>query len=174
VSVKKASPLPSKKLGPSEILVGVVSDTHGLLRPEVLVALKDCELILHAGDVGDVDILRELRNIAPTFAVRGNVDRRGSESLLPLTQVVEVGGLHLYMLHEINKLDLNPAAAGFAAVIYGHSHSPLAETRGQVLYYNPGSCGPRRFSLPVSIGFLRIHKGKLKAELLTLKCGVDE
>jgi len=174
VSVKKNTSPPSKKRPPGEILVGVVSDTHGLLRPQVLAALEGCELILHAGDVGGVDILRELRNIAPTFAVRGNVDRRGPESLLPMTQVVEVGGLHLYMLHEINKLDLTPAAAGFAAVIYGHSHSPLAEMRGQVLYYNPGSCGPRRFSLPVSMGFLRIHKGKLKAELLTLKCGADE
>ena len=151
-----------------EIKIGVISDTHGLLRPEVIAALQGCERILHAGDVGDADILRELKNIAPTFAVRGNVDRRGPQSLLPLTQVVEVGGMHLYMLHEINKLDLNPAAAGFSAVIYGHSHSPLAETRGKVLHFNPGSCGPRRFSLPISMGFLRIRNGKLKSELLTL------
>jgi putative phosphoesterase len=156
------------------IKIGVISDTHGLLRPEVTDALKGCDQILHAGDVGDGDILRELRNIAPVVAVRGNVDRRGPQSLLPLTQVVEVGDLHLYMLHEINKLDLNPAAAGFSAVIYGHSHSPLAETRGKVLYFNPGSCGPRRFSLPISMGFLHIRNGKLKAELLTLKCGPEE
>jgi len=154
--------------------IGVISDTHGLLRPEVIEALKGCERILHAGDIGDADILRQLRNIAPTFVVRGNVDRRGPESNLPLTQVVDVGGLNLYMLHEINKLDLNPAAAGFAAVIYGHSHSPVSETRGKVLYFNPGSCGPRRFSLPVSMGFLHIRNGKLKSELLTLKCGTGE
>lgn len=156
------------------IKIGIISDTHGLLRPEVIAALKGCAHILHAGDVGDVDILRELRNIAPTFAVRGNVDRRGPQSLLPQTQVVEVGGLHIYMLHEINKLDLNPAAAGFSAVIYGHSHSPLAEIRGKVLHFNPGSCGPKRFSLPVSMGFLYIRDGKLKSELLTLKCSAGE
>ncbi len=154
--------------------IGVISDTHGLLRPQVIDALKGCDFILHAGDVGDVDILRELRNVAPVFAVRGNVDRRGPESKLPETQVVQVGGLHFYILHEINKLDLNPAAAGFAAVVYGHSHSPLSETRGKVLYFNPGSCGPRRFSLPISMGFLRIRDGKLKSELRTLKCGVGE
>jgi uncharacterized protein len=156
------------------VKVGVISDTHGLLRPEVIDALKGCDYILHAGDLGDVDILRELRNIAPTFAVRGNVDRRGPQSQLPLTQVVELSGLHLYMLHEVNKIDLNPAAAGFSAVIYGHSHSPLSETRGKVLYFNPGSCGPRRFSLPVSMGFLHIRNGKLKTELLTLKCGAED
>jgi putative phosphoesterase len=151
-----------------ELLVGVVSDTHGLLRPEVLDALAGCDHILHAGDVGDAEILRQLKNLAPVFAVRGNTDRRGPTSELPLTQVIELGGLHLYMLHEINKLDLKPAAAGFAAVIYGHSHSPAAETRGKVLYFNPGSCGPRRFSLPVSLGLLRIRAGKLEAELVTL------
>jgi putative phosphoesterase len=153
-----------------ELLIGVVSDTHGLLRPEVVDALEGCDHILHAGDVGDAEILRQLKNLAPVFAVRGNTDRRGPTSELPLTQVIEFGSLHLYMLHEINKLDLKPAAAGFAAVIYGHSHSPVAETRGKVLYFNPGSCGPRRFSLPVSLGFLHIRAGKLEAQLVTLDC----
>lgn len=166
---KKSDPSqPAEQRLPGDLLVGVVSDTHGLLRPGVLDALAGCDHILHAGDVGDADILRQLKNLAPVFAVRGNIDRRGPESELPLTQVIQLGGLHLYMLHEINKLDLKPAAAGFAAVIYGHSHSPLAETRGKVLYFNPGSCGPRRFSLPVSLGFLHIRDGKIESQLVTL------
>jgi len=148
--------------------VGVISDTHGLLRPEVLSALAGCDHILHAGDVGDAEIISRLQYIAPVTAVRGNIDRRGPCGTLPLIQIRELNGQNVYMLHEINTLDLNPATAGFAAVVYGHSHSPAAEYRRKVLYFNPGSCGPRRFSLPVSMGFLIIRDNTIQPELVTL------
>lgn len=148
--------------------IGVISDTHGLLRPEVLSALQGCDHILHAGDVGEAEILARLESIAPVTAVRGNIDRRGPCSELPLTQTIELGSQNFHILHEIDKLDLNPAAAGFAAVVFGHSHSPKAEYRKKVLYFNPGSCGPRRFSLPVSLGFLVISNNTIKPELVTL------
>jgi uncharacterized protein len=139
----------------SPIAVGVISDTHGLLRPEAIAALEGSDLIVHAGDVGKPDVLERLRAIAPTFAVRGNVDRGDWATALPLTDVVQVGTLQLYVLHDLSALDLDPKAAGFAAVIAGHTHRPGAEVRSGVLYLNPGSAGPRRFSLPVSLA--RIH-----------------
>jgi len=150
------------------IKIGVISDTHGLLRPEVTDALKGCAHILHAGDVGDILIIAALEKIAPVTAVRGNIDRRGPCSELPLTQIVEFAGHTLYMIHQVQTLDLDPSAAGFGAVLFGHSHTPTVEKKRNILYFNPGSCGPRRFSLPVSLGFLEITKDAIKTKLVTL------
>ena len=149
--------------------VGIISDTHGLLRPEAVVALKDSQLILHAGDVGDAGILERLRAIAPTVAVRGNVDTSAWATVLPLTEVVSVGELQLYMLHNLSELELNPKAAGFAAVISGHTHRPLAEVRDGVLYLNPGSAGPRRFSLPIAVARLEVRGADLAYEMIELR-----
>jgi hypothetical protein len=148
--------------------IGVVSDTHGLLRPEALEGLRGSDLIVHAGDVGNVDVLERLRAIAPTVAVRGNVDTGAWAAELPATEVVEVGGLHLYVLHDISTLDLDPKAAGFAAVIFGHSHRPSVELRDGVLFLNPGSAGPRRFSLPIGVARLRVVGERLSHELVEL------
>jgi putative phosphoesterase len=136
------------------VIVGVISDTHGLLRPQAVEALRGSDLILHAGDVGKPDILEALRAIAPTTAIRGNVDTAIWATALPATDVVSVGGLDIYMLHDRAALDLDPRAAGFAAVIYGHTHRAGAEIHDGVLFLNPGSAGPRRFSLPVTDGQL--------------------
>ena len=149
--------------------IGVISDTHGLLRPEAVAALRGVEHILHAGDVGDIGILEQLRQIAPVTAIRGNIDRSGPCALLPEIELVEFAGASLYMLHDRNQLDLDPVAAGMAAVLSGHSHQPLIERSNGVLYFNPGSAGPRRFSLPVSLGFLDIEAGKIKPSLQTLR-----
>ena len=149
--------------------IGVISDTHGLLRPEALKALEGVELIIHAGDIGDLKILRRLERIAPVHAVRGNTDRGDWASSLPRTRVVEVGGVHLYVLHELFALDLDPAAAGIAAVIYGHSHSPHLERQNGVLFLNPGSAGPRRFTLPVTLARIKLQDDFLEPELVALK-----
>ncbi len=145
--------------------IGVISDTHGLLRPEAIEALTGVEHILHAGDVGGIEILDRLRAIAPVTAIRGNVDGFGPCSELPEIEVVEMGGFSFYMLHDLQTLDLDPIAAGMAGVIYGHSHQPKIEEHNGVLYFNPGSAGPKRFSLPVSLGFLEIADGKATATL---------
>jgi hypothetical protein len=149
-------------------MIGVISDTHGLLRPAAIEALRGVEHILHAGDVGDLSILDSLRNVAPVTAIRGNIDVGGPCSHLPATEVVTLRGHTFYMLHDRQALDLDPAAAGFSAVISGHSHKPLIEWRHGVLYMNPGSAGPRRFSLPVSIGLLSISADGLQPQLVTL------
>ena len=149
--------------------VGVISDTHGLLRPEAIEALRGSELIVHAGDVGKADVLDALRAIAPTVAVRGNVDTGDLAATLPETEVVEVGRTHLYVLHDLSQLDLDPRAAGFAAVIFGHSHRPAAETRDGVLYLNPGSAGPRRFSLPVAVARPLVEGERLSHEIVELR-----
>jgi uncharacterized protein len=151
-----------------EHLIGVISDTHGLLRPEAVSALAGVELIIHAGDIGNPRILAELAQIAPVHAVRGNTDRGAWAADLPHNRVVEVGGLHLYVLHELYTLDLSPRAAGLAAVIFGHSHSPHVEHKNGVLYLNPGSAGPRRFTLPVSLAILEIQDRSLQANLVKL------
>jgi putative phosphoesterase len=149
--------------------IGVVSDTHGLLRPEVLLALAGVERILHLGDVGQSEILEELAKIAPVTAVRGNVDREGACARLPETEVVLVEGRYIYMLHDVKTLHLDPVAGKFAAVLSGHTHVPNFHTKKGVLYFNPGSCGPRRFELPVSVGLLEVSaEGELKAEIVTL------
>jgi putative phosphoesterase len=149
--------------------IGVVSDTHGLLRPEVTLALAGVERILHLGDVGDDGILRELGKIAPVTAVKGNVDRDGECSRLPETEIFEVQGISIYLLHVIDHLDLDPKTAGFSAVLFGHSHKAEIRRHKDVLYFNPGSCGPRRFQLPVTIGFLHIGTdGRLEPEIVEL------
>jgi putative phosphoesterase len=137
--------------------IGVVSDTHGLLRPEVLPALSGVDHILHLGDVGNPSILKSLAEIAPVHAVRGNVDRDGPCSRLPETEVLLFEGHYFYLLHDLATIHLDPAAAKFSAVLSGHSHKPKIEQRKGVLYFNPGSCGPRRFELPVTIGLLKIE-----------------
>jgi len=150
------------------MLIGVISDTHSLLRPEALAALRGSDHILHAGDIGEYEILEQLQQLAPVTAIRGNIDRSGPCSRLPEIEIVDLAGKSIYMLHDRHQLDLDPAAAGIAAVISGHSHHPAIEWRKDVLYFNPGSAGPRRFSLPVSIGFLEIENATLKARLQTL------
>jgi putative phosphoesterase len=151
--------------------LGVISDTHGLLRPEAVAALTGVERIVHAGDIGDPEILRELARLAPVSAVRGNNDRGGWAADIPETEVVEVGGVALYVLHDVHELDLDPRAAGFAAVIAGHSHQPRQEERDGVLYFNPGSAGPRRFRLPISVGRLTVAHGRVRGALVTLEPG---
>jgi hypothetical protein len=150
------------------VLIGVISDTHGLLRPEALEALRESEHIIHAGDVGDPEILKKLSVLAPLTAIRGNVDKSPWARKLPDTEVVELGGIAVYVLHDLAKLDLKPEAAGFKVVIYGHSHVPKQETRNGVLYFNPGSAGPRRFKLPVSIGRLSVKARLVEAKIVTL------
>jgi len=148
--------------------VGVISDTHGLLRPEVISAFEGVSLIIHAGDVGRPAVLEALGNIAHVVAVRGNTDGDAWAFRLPLTEVVTVAGISLYVLHDLSRLDLSPAVSGFNAVISGHTHEPLIKGRNDVLYINPGSAGPKRFTLPVSIALLHIKNNSLKAELITL------
>jgi len=149
-------------------MIGIISDTHGLLRPEALAALRGASHIIHAGDVGAPEILTALQAIAPVSAVRGNVDRGEWAQSLPVTVVVEAEGSLLYCLHDLGALDLDPAAAGLAVVISGHSHQPHIERRGGVLFINPGSAGPRRFKLPITLARLHPVAGQLDAELVTL------
>jgi uncharacterized protein len=153
----------------TEHRIGVISDTHGLLRPEAVKAITGVELIIHAGDIGNSQVLDSLNKIAPVHAVRGNTDRGGWAKYLPYNRVVEVGGLLIYVLHELFTLDLDPAVAGFAAVIYGHSHRPHMERKKGVLYLNPGSAGPRRFTLPVTLGRLKVQNNTLSSELVELE-----
>jgi putative phosphoesterase len=136
--------------------IGVISDTHGLLRPEALAALAGVDEILHAGDVGDPSILDALRRIAPVCAIRGNVDVAGPCAELPPTEAIELGGKLFYLVHSVHDLDIDPVAAGVAAVVSGHSHQPSVERRDGVLYLNPGSAGPRRFRLPVSLAIVEV------------------
>lgn len=151
------------------VTIGVVSDTHGLLRPQAVEALRGSDRILHAGDVGTPEILEALKQIAPVIAIRGNVDTAPWATTLPLTEVLEVNGVSIYMLHDLAQLDLKPQAAGFRVVVYGHSHKPKTEEKSGVLYFNPGSAGPRRFSLPVSVGRLTVTAGQVNTELIELK-----
>ena len=152
----------------SEHLIGVISDTHGLLRPEAVEALRGVSLILHAGDVGKPEILTQLEEVAPVKVVRGNVDRGAWAQGLPMTEVVEVGGVFFYMLHILDDLDLDPAAAGFRVVVFGHSHKPSQEVKKGVLYLNPGSAGPRRFKLSVSLALVRVRGEEVEVERLEL------
>jgi len=147
--------------------VGVISDTHGLLRPQAIRALRGSEHIVHAGDVGAREILEELKAIAPVTAIRGNIDE-GAWAGLPATELVELGGVSIYVLHDLTKLDLKPAAAGIKVVISGHSHVPKQETRDGVLYFNPGSAGPRRFQLPITVGRLLIAGGVVSGEIVKI------
>lgn len=150
------------------MLVGVISDTHGLLRPEALDALRGVEAIVHAGDVGDAGILDALRAIAPVTAVRGNVDRGGAVRELPADAVLDAGGVSVYVLHDLAELDLDPREAGFGVVVSGHTHKPMVRVDDGVLYLNPGSAGPKRFQLPVSVAMLTIDSGAPRARIVEL------
>jgi putative phosphoesterase len=150
------------------VIIGVISDTHGLLRPEAVELLRGSEHIIHAGDIGAPEIVGELEKIAPVSAIRGNVDTQAWARRFAETEVVELCGVFLYVIHDVNAIDLNPKAAGFAAVISGHSHKPKQEAKDGVLYFNPGSAGPRRFKLPISVGRLTIREGQLIGEILPL------
>jgi putative phosphoesterase len=156
-------------MGRGEAVVGVISDTHGLLRPEAVAALRGSDLVIHAGDVGAPAILDLLRGVAPVIAVRGNVDRQAWAATLPTTEVVEVGGATIYVLHDLNDLGLDARAAGFRAVIAGHSHRPSIEERDGVVFLNPGSAGPRRFSLPVTLARILVRGGTLEPTLVDLQ-----
>jgi putative phosphoesterase len=146
----------------------VISDTHGLLRLEAVKALRGSSHIIHAGDVGAPEILEELRGLAPLTAIRGNIDNERWAQKLPETEVAEVAGISIYVLHDLKKLDLKPEAAGFRVVISGHSHVPKQESRGGVLYFNPDSAGPRRFKLPVTVGRLIVDGDALRAEIIPI------
>jgi putative phosphoesterase len=148
--------------------IGVVSDSHGLLRPEVAPALQGVDQILHLGDVGKISIIDELSKIAPVTAIRGNVDREGRCAKLPDTDVVLIEGHYIYMLHDLKTLHLNPESAKFSAVLSGHTHVPNYFTKKGVLYFNPGSCGPRRFDLPVTVGRLTIKGDVLEPQIVYL------
>ena len=151
-------------------VIGVISDTHGRMNANAADALRGSDIILHAGDIGSEDVLRKLRQIAPVHAIIGNVDIEPLTSKYPATEVVEVvGGNIFYMLHNLKALDLNPKAAGFEAVIFGHSHKPEFHFENGVLFFNPGSAGPRRFSLPISVGRIRIEDGELFPEIVVLE-----
>ncbi|ABW66134.1 metallophosphoesterase family protein [Desulfosudis oleivorans] len=147
--------------------VGVISDTHGLLRESAAAALHGCDMILHAGDIGHQGIVDTLASIAPVVAVRGNMDRGEWADRLPVFETVTVAGADIYMLHDLLALDLDPAGY-FAVVIHGHTHAPSGTTRDGVLYFNPGSAGPRRSSLPVSVGLLTIDDASVKGTWVML------
>jgi putative phosphoesterase len=154
------------------MLIGVISDTHGLLRPEALAALRGVEHILHAGDVGDIAILDALREIAPVTAIRGNVDVSGACAELPATDVVELGDKLFYLVHSVHDLDIDPVAAGVTMVVSGHSHKASVKVRDGVVFFNPGSAGPRRFSLPVTVGFVTVEDG-VEASVMELAVGEE-
>jgi putative phosphoesterase len=147
--------------------IGIISDTHGLLRNEAMAALAGVDHILHAGDVGDPGILAALAQIAPVTAIRGNIDTQGACAELPPTEAVELGGKLFYLVHSVHDLDIDPIAAGIDVVVSGHSHKPGIERRGDVLYLNPGSAGPRRFKLPISVALVSVHR-EIEANIVEL------
>jgi len=153
--------------------IGIISDTHALLRPEALAALRGSDYIIHAGDIGDPSILKELAKIAPVTAIRGNVDRETWAEKVPATSVLEVRDVAIYILHNLAELDLRPKAAGFDVVVYGHSHVAKQETKSGVLYFNPGSAGPRRFRLPVTVGRLTVKDGRVSGEIVEIVPWID-
>lgn len=156
-------------MGSAPRVLGVLSDTHGLLRPEISEAFRGCWLILHAGDVGHPAVLEGLRALAPVVAVKGNVDRWAEEGALPPTQVLDVEGVRIYLLHDLEELDLVPEAAGIRCVIHGHTHRPEVRWKGEVLYLNPGSAGPRRPGRPVTLARLVLEEaGGLVPEIVPL------
>jgi putative phosphoesterase len=149
-------------------VIGVISDTHGLLRPEALAALRGVDRIIHAGDIGAPEVLSALAALAPVTAVRGNNDRGPWAAAIPATEVVDAGGLSIYVIHDASEIDLDPHAAGFRVVVAGHSHRPAQTERDGVLWFNPGSAGPRRFSLPVALGRLTVEGSVARGEIVTL------
>jgi len=150
------------------MIIGVISDTHGLLRPEALAALASARHILHAGDIGKIEILDALRQIAPVTAICGNIDTEGPCARFPATELVELAGRLFYLVHSVADLDISPAAAGVSVVISGHSHNPSQEMRGGVLYLNPGSAGPRRFDLPVTVALVTSTPETLEARIVPM------
>lgn len=148
--------------------VGLISDTHGLMRPEALAALAGVSQIVHAGDIGSEEVLTQLRAIAPVTAVRGNNDKDAWARRIPENDVLEIDGRTIYVLHDLKELDLDPAAAGFAVVVTGHSHKPVITTKDDVLYVNPGSAGPRRFKLPISLAILEVRRKDVRATIREL------
>jgi putative phosphoesterase len=150
------------------MVVGIISDTHGLMRPDALNALAGSSLIIHAGDVGGLEVLKELRDIAPVFAVRGNVDTQSWAVALPATRVISVGSCRFFVLHDISELAIDPVRKGVAAVVFGHSHRPSVEWRGDVLYLNPGSAGPRRFRLPVCVASIEVEGKRIRPRIVRL------
>ncbi|HEV2673878.1 MAG TPA: metallophosphoesterase family protein [Aliidongia sp.] len=151
------------------ISVGLISDTHGLLRPEAIEALRGSDVIIHAGDIGDPAILTELARLAPVTAIRGNIDKAAWAASIPETEAIGVGGLLIYVIHNLADLDLDPAVAGFRVVVHGHSHQPGLKDAGGVMFVNPGSAGPRRFQLPISVGRLSIEDGRVEVELAEIE-----
>ncbi|WP_207886346.1 metallophosphoesterase family protein [Pseudomonas sp. 30_B] len=152
----------------TSLRIGVIADTHGLLRPEALAALKGCDHILHLGDIGPESLLDQLRALAPLDVVRGNNDTGDWADALPDTLLLELGGLRLYLIHDLKQLAVDPRAEGFDVVLAGHSHKPLNEVRDGVLYLNPGSAGPRRFKLPIALAILALTDGKAEVEMISL------
>jgi putative phosphoesterase len=150
------------------VRVGLISDTHGLLRPEAVAFLRGSDFIVHAGDIGDVNILGELNGLAPVTMVRGNIDKGPWAKAIPESQVLQVGDVFIYVIHDVAELDLDPVAAGFQVVVSGHSHRPAVQTRNGVLFVNPGSAGPRRFSLPIAVAELEIAGLSVKSNLIEL------
>jgi putative phosphoesterase len=151
-----------------EFVVGVISDTHGLLRPEALDVLRGSDMIIHAGDVGKPEVIDRLGEVAPVHVVRGNIDQGSWAAALPMTELVEVGDHRFFVLHDIAQLDVDPVAAGFAAVVFGHSHRPSIETRNGVLFLNPGSAGPRRFKLPITVARVMTSGQHVRADIVDL------
>jgi putative phosphoesterase len=151
--------------------IGIISDTHRLLRPEAVAALQKVEHIIHAGDIGGPEVINGLRRIAPVTAIRGNIDSGDWTRGLPATTAMELFGTSFYIIHDLKNLDLDPRAAGFAVVISGHSHSALQQLRDGVLYFNPGSAGPRRFLLPVTLGILHLDGLKVTGEIVPWEIG---
>jgi putative phosphoesterase len=149
--------------------IGVISDTHGLLRPEAVRALKNSELIIHPGDIGKPEVLESLSSIAPVLVIRGNNDRERWTKKIPDILNLRVNGIGLYIIHDVNDLEIDPAIGGFHAVISGHSHKPGITRREEVIFINAGSAGPRRFKLPVAVARLQINGGKLRAKIITLE-----
>lgn len=166
---KEDAPVIPSQLFPYRYMqIGVISDTHGLVRPEVVDFLKTCNYIIHAGDVGNKETLRQLQSIAPITAVRGNIDMGEWAEELPLTYAIELGEKAFYIIHDIDTLDIDPEAAGFDVVIAGHSHEPWIRHKGRVTYLNPGSVGPRRLVLPISYARIDINDSALKANIHTI------
>lgn len=149
-------------------LIGVISDTHGLLRPEAIEALRGADLIIHAGDIGKSEVIETLKSIAPVVAIRGNNDKDKWARRFPETAVVEVGKIRIYIIHNVKELEIDPSAAGFRVVISGHSHRPSIARKGEVLYLNPGSAGPRRFKLPIAVARVRVRGESVSAHIAEL------
>ena len=152
-----------------KICIGIISDTHGLLRPEAVDAMEGVDLIIHAGDIGGDSILDELGSCAPVVAVRGNLDNEGRACRLPLNDTVALKNTIIHVIHDVDRIDLDPSASGISVVINGHSHRPSVKRRDGVLYLNPGSAGPRRFNLPVSVALMHVNGKSVKAEIVQLK-----